>query len=79
MIKKLLPDELTVPQFAEALKVSHDMVTRWVHAGKIKSRKTNPFSKRSPFLIPASELERVKKLISEGSGNGNGPSKSKSS
>lgn len=64
MDNKSTPKEMTVQQFADELSVSHDMVTRWLHAGKIKGRKQNPFAKRSAFLIPANELERVKKLMS---------------
>jgi len=62
--------ELTVQQFAKELHVSHDMVLDWVHAGKIKGRRRNPFAKQSPFLIPASELEHVRKLM-ETNNNGN--------
>ncbi len=61
--------ELTVQQFAAELQVSHDLVLLWVHAGKIKSRRKNPFAKQSPFLIPVSELERVKKLMGESQAN----------
>jgi excisionase family DNA binding protein len=55
--------ELTVKEFAEELNVSHDMITEWLHAGKIKGRRRNPFAKQSAFLIPESELDRVKKLM----------------
>jgi hypothetical protein len=69
MSKNTLPKELTVQEFAKELGVSHDMVTEWAHAGKIKSRRKNPFAKQSAFLIPSSELERVRKLM-EPNGNG---------
>ena len=63
MSKDTSINELTVQQFSAELKVSHDLVIQWLHAGKIKGRRRNPFAKQSAFLIPASELERVKKLM----------------
>ena len=74
MSKNTPSEELTVQQFAKELGVSHDVVTRMLHLKQIKGRRKNPFAKKSAFLIPATELERVQKLMSEG--NGNGPSKS---
>jgi len=68
-MSKNTPQELTVQEFAKELGVSHDMVTRWVRAGKIQGRKKNPFAVKTTYLIPASEIERVKKLM-EPSGNG---------
>jgi hypothetical protein len=54
---------LTTLQFANALGVSRDVVEKWVKLGKVKGQKKGPFpGKTSPFAIPASELERVKKL-----------------
>ena len=54
---------LTTVQFANALGVSRDIVERWVKTGKVKGSKKGPFPGRtSPILIPASELERVKKM-----------------
>lgn len=56
----------TIPQFAEVLGVSRDTVERLIKIGKIKATKKNPFAGRtSPLLIPASELERAKKLQHE--------------
>jgi len=56
-------NDLTIPQFAKAMHVSRNTVSRWVRSGKVKARKKGPFpGKTSPVLIPASELERVKKL-----------------
>lgn len=63
MIKETTKNDLTVKQFADEIDVSHDLVIQWLHAGKIKGRRRNPFAKQSAFLIPASELERVKKLM----------------
>jgi len=55
---------LTIPQFAEELGVSRFTVQKWVQSGKVKGSKKGPFpGKTSPILIPASELERVKKLM----------------
>jgi excisionase family DNA binding protein len=57
---------LSVVQFADALGVSRDTVERWVKLGKVKGFKLGPFpGKTSPILIPASEMERVKKLQNE--------------
>jgi excisionase family DNA binding protein len=54
---------LTTVQFANALGVSRDVVEKWVKTGKVKGSKQGPFPGRtSPILIPASEVERVKKL-----------------
>jgi len=63
MKKNTSTTELTVAQFAEEVNWSEDTVTRMLHSGKIKGRKKNPLAKKSAFLIPASELERVKKLM----------------
>lgn len=58
--------ELTVQQFADILNVSRDMVARWVRDGKVKARRKNPFAGRtSAYLIPESEVERVKKAMNE--------------
>jgi len=57
--------EMTVREFAKGLGVSHDTVLRLLHAGKIKGRKINPFATRVRFLIPTSELTRVKKLMAD--------------
>jgi len=55
---------ITTKEFAIALNVSHDTVARWVKLGLVKGKKKGPFPvKNSPFLIPASELERVRKLM----------------
>lgn len=57
---------LTTAQFADALGVSRDTVERWVKAGKVKGSRKGPFPGRtSPILIPAEELERVKKLMNK--------------
>lgn len=57
---------LSIPEFAEALGVSRTTVQRLIVAKKIKAVKSNPFGgKTSPFVIPASELERAKKLRNE--------------
>ena len=57
---------ITVPEFADAIGVARNTVTRWVQAGLVKGVKKGPFpGKRSPILIPASELERVLKLMKE--------------
>ena len=69
-MKRDEPKELTIQEFADELHISHDMVTRWLHAGKIKGRRKNPLAKQSAFLIPVSELERVKKLMGETSEDG---------
>ncbi|MCQ3938434.1 MAG: hypothetical protein DPW18_15505 [Chloroflexi bacterium] len=54
---------LTIPEFAGALGVSRKTIERLIKSGKIKAAKKNPFGGRtSPLVIPASELERVKKL-----------------
>lgn len=54
----------TVKEFADALNVSHDTVTRWVRAGKVQGKKSGVFpGKTNAILIPASELTRVKKLM----------------
>jgi len=68
-------DTVTVTEFAEQAGVDRNTVTLWVRAGKVKGSKKGPFpGKTSPILIPRSELERVKKLISEGTGNGHSES-----
>ncbi len=63
---------ITVPEFAKRLGVARNTVSEWVKSGKVKGKKKGPFpGKTSPILIPASELERVKKLMSgEAQGNG---------
>ncbi len=54
---------LTTVQFANALGVSRDVVEKRVKTGKVKGSKQGHFPGRtSPNLIPASEVERVKKL-----------------
>lgn len=59
-------DTLTIPEFAEKLNVSRFTVQKWVTSGKVKGTKKGPFPGRtSPILIPASELDRVLKLIEE--------------
>lgn len=60
---------LTSREVADALGVSRDSVERWVKAGKVKGTRKGPFPGRtSPFLIPASEVERVKKLMQKNAG-----------
>lgn len=62
-------DTLTVPEFAAALKVDRNTVTKWVRLGKVKGKKKGPFpGKTLPILIPVSELERVKKLMEQDNG-----------
>jgi len=59
-------DTLTVPEFAAALDVDRNTVTKWVRLGKLKGKKKGPFpGKTSPILIPRSELERVKKQMEQ--------------
>lgn len=54
---------VTISQFAESLGVSRDTIERMIKQNKIKAVKKNPLAGRtSPLLIPASELERVKKM-----------------
>lgn len=56
----------TIPEFADALGVSRKTIERLIKTGKIKAAKKNPFGGiTSPFLIPASELARAKKLRDE--------------
>ncbi len=65
------PNEITLRQFAEELRVSYWVAHGWVTTGKVKSRKKGPFpGKTSPILIPVSEVERVKKLMDESQGKG---------
>jgi excisionase family DNA binding protein len=70
MTTKRQPTEFTVQEFADELRVSHHTVRRWLRAGKIKGRTKNPFTQRLRFLIPASELERVRSLMEGESGSG---------
>jgi len=59
-------DLMTVPEFAKAIGVARNTVTRWVQAGKIKGFKKDPFhAKTAPVFIPRSEIERVKKLMEQ--------------
>lgn len=61
-----MKNDLTILDFANALGVSRDTVERMIKNGKIKAVKKNPTAgKTSPFLIPASELARLKKLQHE--------------
>jgi excisionase family DNA binding protein len=54
---------MTVNEFAEMLGVSRDTVERMIKQRKIKAVKKNPLGGRtSPLVIPAVEVERVKKL-----------------
>ncbi|MBI5297932.1 MAG: helix-turn-helix domain-containing protein [Chloroflexi bacterium] len=63
MAKQTPHEELTTKQVAEALKLSHDTIIRMIKSGKISARRKNPLGGRtSAFLIPASEIERIKKL-----------------
>lgn len=58
-----MKNDVTIKQAAEVLGVSHDTVTRWVKLGKVKGFRKSPFPGRTtPILIPAEELERLKKL-----------------
>jgi len=53
----------TIREVAEMLNVSHDAVTKWVKSGKLKGKKGGLLpGKTSPFLIPSSEVERLKKI-----------------
>ncbi len=72
MTEKNKSDDLTINQFAKALKVSYWVAYGWVASGKVKGKKKGPFpGKTSPIFISMSELERVRKLMdSESSGNG---------
>jgi excisionase family DNA binding protein len=55
---------VTIAQFAEMLGVSRDTVERMIKQRKLKAAKKNPLGGRtSPLVIPASEVERVKKLM----------------
>jgi transposase len=57
---------ISIREVADALGVSRDTVERWVKFGKVKGQKQGPFpGKTSPIMIPASELERVKKLMKQ--------------
>jgi predicted site-specific integrase-resolvase len=59
-------DLMTVPEFAKALGVRRETVTRWVQAGKVKGFKKDPFQARTaPVFIPRSELVRVKKQMDQ--------------
>jgi len=61
---------ISTREFADALGVSRDTVERWVKFGKVKGQKAGPFpGKTSSILIPASELERVKKLLKNATQN----------
>lgn len=56
----------TVREVAEILNVSHDAVTKWVKAGKVKGWKDGILPGRtSPFVIPAEEVARLKKAKSD--------------
>lgn len=58
--------QITIPEFADALGVSRATVERLIKDKKIKAARKNPLAGRtSPLLIPAAELERVKKLQNE--------------
>ncbi len=60
-----MKNTITISQFAEALGVSRSTVERMIKQNKIKAVKMNPLAGRtSPLLIPAAELERVKRLQS---------------
>lgn len=64
-----MKEELTVKEFAKALGVSHDTVTRWVKAEKIKGyRRGWLIGKTTPIVIPASELTRLLKLQKKSAG-----------
>lgn len=54
---------LTTMQVANELGVTHDMINRLWRQGIIKGKKKNPFARNSPVLIPASELEKLKKAF----------------
>jgi len=57
---------VTTVQFAEMLGVSRDTIERMIKLGKLKAVRKNPLAGRtSPLLIPASEVERVKRLQNE--------------
>jgi excisionase family DNA binding protein len=59
-----IEETVTVQEFAAQIGVARNTVSRWVQSGKVKGIKQGPFpGKTSPILIPASELERVKKLL----------------
>lgn len=52
----------TIREVAQLFNVSHDAVTKWVKSGKLKGKKEGLLIGRtSPFLIPESEVERLKK------------------
>jgi excisionase family DNA binding protein len=63
-------NELTIREFAEAVGVSHDTVTRWVKAKKVEGKKSGVFpGKTNAILIPRSELTRVEKLLKARAGS----------
>jgi excisionase family DNA binding protein len=48
------------------LGVSRDTIERMIKQGKLKATRKNPLAgKTSALLIPASEVERVKKLMKQ--------------
>jgi excisionase family DNA binding protein len=57
---------VSTTQFAEMLGVSRDTIERMIKQGKLKATRKNPLAgKTSALLIPASEVERVKKLMKQ--------------
>jgi len=67
MTKQSSQQELTTKQVADALGLSHDTIVRMIKSEKISARRKNPLGGRtSAYLIPASEVERVKKLSQVG-------------
>jgi excisionase family DNA binding protein len=48
------------------LSVSRDTIERMIKLGKLKATRKNPLAgKSSAFLIPVSEVDRVKKLLKQ--------------
>jgi transposase len=59
-----MENNLRVREVAEQLGVSHDTVTRWIKAGKIKALPRTIFDgETSPIFISVKEFQRVQKLL----------------
>ena len=62
MLAETMTKMFTIKEAAERLNVSYRTVYDWVRDKHITAFTKNPFTKRSEYLIPEHEIERVERL-----------------
>ena len=68
MLAEAMTNEMTIKEAAARLGVSTRTVWNWIKQGHLPGAfKRNPFaSRRSEWLIPESDIERVERIRREG-------------